>query len=166
MEELQYFVRILKATACSRIRQRASATAFHVGSLAFRSHRLNISCLQRSLPSPWKFLSILLSSWSSKPNFTPSECQSTTESSAFESSFRVGVAGAVGKKNEQSTVHGIHIRRCTFLRQSWYQTHVSPRIVQDLVLPPSLLFVVLTDTPYSAEVRFKGMHQRRLEASN
>ena len=54
VEELQYFSRIFKAILCSPIRQRASATPFHVGSLAFRSHRLSISCLQRSL-SPWKF---------------------------------------------------------------------------------------------------------------
>ena len=37
VEELQCLSRILEATACSPIKQRASATAFHVGRLAFRS---------------------------------------------------------------------------------------------------------------------------------
>ena len=100
-ESLQYFVCIFKATLCSPIWQRASTTAFHVGCLAFRSQWPNVSCLQRSLPSPRKSWSIVRSSWSSSPNLTPSKCQFTTESSAFESSFRVGVAG--GEKRPDHT---------------------------------------------------------------
>ena len=99
---VQYFACIFEATLCSPIRLRASATAFHVGSLAFRSQQLSTSCLQRSLPSPRKSWSITRSSGSSSPNLTPSKCHFTTESSAFESSFRVGVAGAVGGEKTRS----------------------------------------------------------------
>ena len=94
VEELQCLFRIFKATACSPIRQRASATAFHVGRLAFRSQWLSISTLQRSLPSTRKSWLIVRSSWSSNPNLTPSKCQFTTEFNAFERSIRVGEVGA------------------------------------------------------------------------
>lgn len=90
VEELQYFVRMFKATRCPPIRQSASAIAFHEGCLAFRSQRSNISYLQRSLSPRWSF-SIWISMCRSNSNFTPSENQITTESTAFESSFRVGV---------------------------------------------------------------------------
>ena len=102
VEELQYFVRMFKATWCSPIRQSASAIAFHVGCLAFRSQRSNISYLQRSL-SPWWSFSIWISTCRSNSNFTPSENQLTTESTAFESSFRVGVA-AVEKMNRSHLI--------------------------------------------------------------
>ena len=102
---VQYFACTSKATACSPICWRASTTVFHVGSLAFRSQRPSISCLQRSLPSPRWFCSIVRSSWSCRPSLTPSKCQFTTESSAFESSFRVGVAGAVGGEKIRSHSH-------------------------------------------------------------
>ena len=94
VEKLQCLACISEATVSSPISWRASAIPFHVGSLPLREQQISVSCLQRAM-SPRKFLSIALSSWSSSPNFTPSECQSTTVSSAFESSFRVGVAGAV-----------------------------------------------------------------------
>ena len=95
VEELQYFIRIFKATSCSPISWRASMTAFHVGSLEFLSHLPNISCLQRRLSPGWSF-SIVQRWWLSNPNFIPSECQSWTKESSFESSRKVGVAGAVG----------------------------------------------------------------------
>ena len=101
---VQYFVCIFKATLCSPIRQRASVTAFHVGHLAFRSQWPSISCLQRSLPSLRKSWSIVRSSWSSSPNLTPSKCQFTTESNAFESSFRVAVAGGEKRPDHSHTV--------------------------------------------------------------
>ena len=105
--ELQCLVCIFEATVSSPIRWRASMIAFHVGSLPLREQQISISCLQRAM-SPRKVLSIALSSWPSSPNFTPSECQSTTASSAFESSFRVGVAGAV---SGEITSDGTYSRR-------------------------------------------------------
>ena len=97
VEELQCLACIFEATVCSPIRWRASMIPFHVGCLSVREQQISISCLQRAM-SPRKVLSIALSSWPSSPNLTPSECQSTTASSAFESSFRLGVAGAVSRE--------------------------------------------------------------------
>ena len=112
VEELQYSVRIFEAILPSPISWRASATAFHVGSWAFRSHWHNISSLQRSL-SPRKSWLIVRSSWSFRPNLTPSGYQSTTESSAFVSSFKRGVAAAVGEEmiRWNLTDSRIHCRR-------------------------------------------------------
>ena len=133
---MQWSFSIFKATLYSPICWRASATAFHVLSLAFRSHRLNISCLQRS---PWKFLSILLSSWSSSPNFTPRECQSTTESSAFERSFRVGVAGAVGEEITNYDIFHAHFQGRADTKLTFRQRLSRIRSFRHL----SVLFVVL-----------------------
>ena len=121
---VQYFVCIFEATLCSPIRWRASATAFHVGSLAVRSQQLSTSCLQRSLPSPRKSWSITRSSWSSSPNLTPSKCQFTTESSAFESSFSVGVAG--GGEGEKTRSHTRAVRILNAL-MTLFLAHVKGR---------------------------------------